>query len=90
MNHRVYLTGDLTRLVGICEDTVRRWCAMGLLRPMRDSAKRRVFSPSDLETAIRLARRTTPHLRDALTAKPPQPVDQIPRHVATYLSGGDR
>ncbi len=66
------LIGDLTRATGKSADTLRRWCAQGLLKPVRDSAGRRIFSRIDLELAQRLAHRTTPRLRDALTTKPPQ------------------
>jgi DNA-binding transcriptional MerR regulator len=62
----VYLLGDLIREARISEDTIGRWCRMGLLRPSRDSARRRLFSQHDLDTAKRLARRTTPRLADAV------------------------
>jgi len=66
------LLGDLVRGAEVSADTIRYWSNLGFLQPVRDSANRRIFSQADLETAIRLARRTTPRLRDALHQMPPE------------------
>ena len=66
------LSSDMIRAVGVCQDTLHRWDRLGLLRPTRDSSGRRIYSVADLKMAIRLARRTTLRLRDALSQEPPE------------------
>ena len=70
--HATLLIGDLIRATEKSADTIRRWSSQGFLKPVRDSAGRRIFSRADLDTARRLARRTTPRLRDALAQRPPE------------------
>jgi DNA-binding transcriptional MerR regulator len=52
------LSGDIIRETGVCQDTLRRWDQLGVLRPARDSSGRRIYSQRDLETAKALAQRT--------------------------------
>lgn len=43
------LTRRLAAEAGICPETVRSYCARGLLKPARDSAARALFRPEDVK-----------------------------------------
>lgn len=43
-----YLIGHTAKEAGVCPGTVRKYCQMGLLTPLFDSAGRRLFTDHDI------------------------------------------
>lgn len=62
---QLLLIGAAAEQAGVASGTVRDYCRLGLLNPLRDSAGRRLFTPQDV-TRIkelyleRMARRPVP------------------------------
>ena len=44
----IYLITAVAKKVGVHPDTVRSYCRQGLLKPIRDSAGRRLFTDADI------------------------------------------
>ena len=63
-----YRISEAARLLGLSDDTVRRWVSTGVLPATKDEAGRRVISGADLAArakAIASRRRTRPGWRAA-------------------------
>lgn len=43
-----FLIGEAAKQAGLSPQTVRDYCRQSLVRPIRDSAGRRLFTPSDV------------------------------------------
>lgn len=52
---QIYTIGGLAAEAGLHPDTVRNYCAEGLLSPVRDSSGRRLFEESDLKRVRAIA-----------------------------------
>jgi DNA-binding transcriptional MerR regulator len=46
-------TSAAARLIGVCEETLRKYVDDGIVKAMRDSNGRRLFSDADVATAKR-------------------------------------
>lgn len=57
MHTQIISIGEAARIVGRCVDTLRQWEAKGLVKPIRDTANRRVYSPEDIRLMRRLVNR---------------------------------
>jgi len=62
---RFYLIGSVAEQAGVAPGTVRDYCRQGLLKPIRDSAGRRLFVDADVRRVreiylANMARRPVP------------------------------
>lgn len=51
MSNNLFTISETARRVGVSESTLRTYDARGIVRPVRDSAGRRLFSESDVQSA---------------------------------------
>ena len=64
---KFYLTTIAAQLAGVSANTLRNYCRLGYLNPIRDSAGRRLFTDKDLEKIREVFR------SNALSRRPPEP-----------------
>ena len=50
--HVLYGISEAARRAGVAEGTLREYDRRGIVNPVRDSARRRLFSAEDIEHAI--------------------------------------